>query len=282
MARPLRIEFPGALYHVTARGDRRDAIYLRERDQRLFLQLLGQTCERMNWACYAYCLMTNHYHLVIETVDGNLSRGMRHLNGVYTQKFNFHHDQVGHVFQGRYKAILVDRDAYLLELARYVVLNPVRAGLVRSAGQWPWSSYRATVALSPCPRWLAAEKILRLFGQTGSSAIAAYIRFVEAGVKAPPIWDGLKYQLFLGNEAFVERMRRRINAESNSIEVPKEQRTPAGESIAFYAADAPDQRSAMAQAYLLGGHTMKAIADHFSVHYSTVSRAVNIYKNKNV
>jgi REP element-mobilizing transposase RayT len=282
MARPLRLEFPGALYHVTARGDRRDAIYLEERDQRFFVRLLGQTCERMNWECYAYCLMTNHYHLVVETADGNLSRGMRHLNGVYTQKFNFHHDQVGHVFQGRYQAILVDRDAYLLELARYVVLNPVRAGLARSAGQWPWSSYRATVALSPCPDWLAAEKILRLFGQSGPHSIAAYSQFIEAGVSGTPVWNDLKHQLFLGDDAFVERMKRRINAAVHSCEIPREQREPGGQTIASFAVNARNQHAAMAQAYLLGGHTMKAIADHFGVHYSTVSRAVNTYEDKYV
>jgi putative transposase len=97
----------------------------------------------MRWECYAYCLMTNHYHLVIETPDANLARGMRQLNGVYTQCFNRHHGHTGHVFQGRYKAILVDRDSYLLELARYVVLNPVRVGMVKSPQQWRWSSYAA-------------------------------------------------------------------------------------------------------------------------------------------
>ena len=132
MARPLRIEFPDAVYHITSRGNGRADIYLDERDRESFLQILGDVCRRMRWVCYAYCLMTNHYHLVIETPDANLARGMRQLNGVYTQCFNRHHGHTGHVFQGRYKAILVDRDAYLLELARYVVLNPVRAGMVKS------------------------------------------------------------------------------------------------------------------------------------------------------
>jgi putative transposase len=143
MARPLRIEFPDAVYHITSRGNGRADIYLDERDRESFLQTLGDVCRRMRWVCYAYCLMTNHYHLVIETLDANLARGMRQLNGVYTQCFNRHHGHTGHVFQGRYKAILVDRDAYLLELARYVVLNPVRAGMVKSPQQWRWSSYAA-------------------------------------------------------------------------------------------------------------------------------------------
>ena len=134
MARPIRIEFAGALYHITSRGDRREAIYEDDTDRFRFLEVLGEVVERFNWRCHAYCLMTNHYHLVVETVDGNLSKGMRQLNGVYTQWSNRRHRRTGHLFQGRYKAILVDSEAYLLELARYVVLNPVRAHRPKKAG----------------------------------------------------------------------------------------------------------------------------------------------------
>lgn len=143
MSRPLRIEFPDALYHVTARGDRRENIFEDDVDRRVFLDTFSQVVTQFNWLCYAWCLMGNHYHLLIQTPDGNLSSGMRQLNGVYTQASNRRHQRVGHVFQGRFKAILVDSDAYLLELARYVVLNPVRAGMVEGAQDWPWSSCRA-------------------------------------------------------------------------------------------------------------------------------------------
>ena len=146
MARPLRIEYPGALYHVTSRGNARAPIYKADADRETFLDVLERVTERFNWLCHAYCLMDNHYHLMIETPDGNLASGMRQLSGVYTQRFNRRHKRVGHVFQGRYKAILVDRDSYLLELCRYVVLNPVRAKMVRSARQWRWSSFRATAS----------------------------------------------------------------------------------------------------------------------------------------
>ena len=127
MARPLRIEFPSALYHVTSRGDRREPIFEDDEDRRKFLRVLAETVDRFNWICHAYCLMTNHYHLVVETPEANLSKGMRQLNGVYTQASNRRHRRTGHLFQGRFKAILVDKDSYLLELTRYVVLNPVRA-----------------------------------------------------------------------------------------------------------------------------------------------------------
>ena len=154
MSRPIRIEFSGALYHVTSRGDRREAIYEDDVDRERFLSVLGQVSEDFNWVCHAWCLMDNHYHLLIETPDGNLSKGMRQLNGVYTQYSNRRHRRVGHLFQGRYKAILIDGDSYLLELARYVVLNPVRAGMVKGPGEWPWSSYLAMVGKQSSPPWL--------------------------------------------------------------------------------------------------------------------------------
>ena len=136
MAHPLRIEFPGALYHVTSRGNGRADMYLDHRDRQTFLEVLGEVCSRMQWMCYAYCLMTNHYHLVVETPAGNLARGMRHVIGVYTQRFNRRHGRVGHVLQGRYKVILVDREPYLLALVRSVVLNPVWACMVTSPEHW--------------------------------------------------------------------------------------------------------------------------------------------------
>jgi REP element-mobilizing transposase RayT len=151
MARPLRLEFAGALYHVTSRGDGQEDIYGGDEDRRAFLDVLAAVCRRFNWLIHAHCLMSNHYHLLVETPDANLSKGMRQLNGVYTQRFNQTHQRVGHVFQGRYKAILVQKEAYLLELARYVVLNPVRARMVRTPEEWPWSSYRAATGTVPGP-----------------------------------------------------------------------------------------------------------------------------------
>ena len=181
MARPLRLELAGLLYHVTSRGDRREAIYLDDEDRIGFLSLLGEVCHRFNWTIPAYCLMTNHYHLLVETPEGNLSRGMRQLNGVYTQRFNRRHGRVGHVFQGRYKAILVQRDNYLLELARYVVLNPVRADMVQDAADWPWSSYRSVVGQANAPDWLDRDRLLAQFGQQRNQAMQAYVRFVRDG-----------------------------------------------------------------------------------------------------
>ena len=130
MARPLRIEYAGALYHLTSRGNARRPIFKDDKDRESFLNTLKRVNDRYHWLCHAYCLMNNHYHLVVETPEGNLSQGMRQLNGVYTQSYNRRHGRVGHLFQGRYKAIVVQRESYLLEVCRYVVLNPVRAKAV--------------------------------------------------------------------------------------------------------------------------------------------------------
>jgi REP element-mobilizing transposase RayT len=148
MARPIRIEYPGAVYHVTARGNARMAVFVDDADRMGFLEILEDVIKRFNWLCHSYCLMGNHYHLLLETIDGNLSAGMRHINGVYTQYFNRRHDRVGHVFQGRFKAILVEKERYLLELCRYVVLNPVRAGMVKLPEEYGWSSYRSIAGIS--------------------------------------------------------------------------------------------------------------------------------------
>lgn len=274
MARPLRIEFPGALYHITARGNAGADIYLSDRDRTLFLEVLGAVCERFGWRCPSYCLMTNHYHLVIETPEGDLSRGMRQLNGVYTQRFNRTHGRQGHVFQGRYHAVLVDRDAYFKTLCRYVVLNPVRAGLVRRPERWRWSSYRATIGSAPVPVWLDADALLEQFARSRRIARAAYRDFVRDGVGATDPWQDLRGQIYLGSEQFVAAMQARADMASDMAEVPKVQRRRQHHSISWFEAADQDRHRAMARAYLVGGHTLSAIARYFGVHYSTVSRAV--------
>ncbi|SMC27710.1 REP element-mobilizing transposase RayT [Andreprevotia lacus DSM 23236] len=277
MARPLRLEFAGALYHVTARGDRREDIYLNDADRQQFLLLLGQVCERFNWRVQAYCLMSNHYHLLVETVEGNLSAGMRQLNGVYTQDFNRSHGRVGHVFQGRYKGILVERETYLLELARYIVLNPVRAGMVASAADWPWSSYSAMLG-DDAPDWLAAKSLLACFGDQADAARLAYCRFVAAGLHRPSPWQAVRGQVFLGSDAFLAQMQARLaeqGTDASSLhEIPRAQRRPQAQPLAWYAANHASRNEAIAAAYRSGGYTLQEVAVHFGLHYATVSRIV--------
>ena len=282
MSRPLRIELAGGLYHVTSRGDRREAIYRDDQDRMEWLGALGEVCSRFNWRCHAYCEMTNHYHFVVETPDANLSKGMRQLNGVYTQTTNRRHGLVGHLFQGRFKAILVERDAYLLELARYVVLNPVRAAMVRLADEWPWSSYRAMVGKEPAPAWLETAWILGQFDQERTRAQAGYAAFVRQGIAQPSVWEGLRHQVFLGSEAFVQRHCAPSRPRERLREVPRAQRRPLAKPLADFARLYPLRREAMARAFQTGVYSMQEIADYFGVHYSTVSRAVRRLEAGNV
>lgn len=277
MSRPLRIEFPGGLFHVTSRGDRREAIYLDDADRRRWLTLLGQVCQRFNWVCHAYCLMDNHFHIVVETAEGNLSAGMRQLNGVYTQWHNHIHDRVGHMFQGRFKAVVVQRESYLLELARYVVLNPVRAGLCALPELWPWSSYRATVGTVPPPEWLRTAWLLSQFGSQPATATGAYIDHVRAGIGCSSVWGDLKSQLYLGDEDFACRLQQQTQSKVNHTEIPRAQRRAAAPPLTHFVT-LPERNSAMAQAYATGCYSFKEIGQAFSLHYATVSRVVQAEK----
>ena len=277
MSRPLRLELAGGLYHVTSRGDRREDIYHDDTDRTAWLAILAQTCERFNWHIHAWCQMSNHYHLIIETIEGNLSAGMRHLNGVYTQDINRRHRRTGHVFQGRYKGILVERDSYLLELSRYVVLNPVRARMVKHVKQWKWSSYHAMTGTESVPVWLQTDWLLGQFGSQRARQIVRYVEFVQEGVRGPEVWQELKGQIYLGTDAFVEAMRKQVESDTKlgSSEIPRSQRRALAKSLAYYRDEFDDRKQGMAAAYATGDYTLQAIAEAFEVHYSTVSRAIS-------
>jgi REP element-mobilizing transposase RayT len=275
MARPLRIEYAGALYHVTSRGDGREDIYLEDKDRVVFLEVLQAVCERFNWEVHAYCLMTNHYHLLIETPDANLSLGMRQLNGVYTQRFNNVHNRVGHVFQGRYKAILVQKESYLLELARYIVLNPVRAQMVRSARDWPWSSYRATAGMVQSSNWLNVNWILASFSRSKATAVNLYREFISEGRNQPSPLEKLRNQIYLGDDDFVDEMQCRMSPDTNLSEIPSSQKRPVARLLSYYENISETRDEAIKKAYKSGGHSMKAIGIHFGLHYSRVSRIIN-------
>ena len=281
MARPLRIELSGGIYHVTSRGDGREDIYLSVTDRESWLEVFGQVCQRFNWVCHAWCQMTNHYHLLIETPEANLAQGMRQLNGVYTQRFNREHSRVGHVFQGRYKAILVERDNYLLELARYVVLNPLRAKMVKRLESWPWSSYLATCGQAVTPNWLQTDWILSQFGQRRSSAIAKYVRFVHEGARLPSVWTQLQGQIYLGSEAFIRKMQAKIEQKPALDEIPRVQRRAITQPLSDFE-KRYERDEAMARAYLSGQYAMVEIARYFGVHYATVSRAVKSFEGMTV
>jgi len=250
----------------TSRGNERKAIFKDDTDRQLFLDSLSQVTERFHWLCHAYCLMDNHYHLVVETPDANLSQGMRQLNGVYTQAYNRRHRRVGHLFQGRFKAVLVEKESYLLELCRYVVLNPARVKGETKTAAWKWSSYRATAGLASVPEFLSTDWLLEQFGKNRRVAQKRYREFVRDGITNRP-WDQLKGQIYLGSDKFIERH----SAEDKELKaIPRAQLRafkPTLERIF-----ARDGETGIGRAYREHGYRLQEIAAYLGVHYATVSR----------
>ncbi len=224
MPRAKRIHYEGAVYHVTSRGNERRKIVFDDSDRCLFLKILAEVVEEHHLHCHAWVLMDNHYHLLLETPAANLSMAMKHLNGLYTQRFNRKRGRVGHLFQGRFKAIHVDKESYLKELCRYVVLNPVRAKMVKHPKEWKWSSYRATVGMEKAPSWLETKWLLGLFDKRLGSAQKAYQGFVDDGLQAGTSpWDELRHQVYLGKDEFLEKMKGLISGKEN-LDMPKYQK----------------------------------------------------------
>lgn len=273
MARPLRLEFPGALYHVTSRGDRKNLIFRDDSDRLAWLSMLAKVCQRFNFSVHAFCQMTNHYHLVVETVDGNLARGMRQLNGAYSQYFNRRHDVVGHVLQGRYKAILVQKESYLLELSRYVVLNPLRAGMVASLADWHWSSHPYFMQPEGKPSWLETDWILSHFGVERASARDAYHAFVLNGRGLLSPLREVRHQLLLGDSAFVAKHLNVVEPDRLD-NVVRTQRRFVAMSLDRYVEEYGRSDEAIARAYASAAYTMREIADYFDISISTVGRIV--------
>lgn len=255
---------------MTSRGD----IYDDNVDRASFLHFLNDVCESYNWDCHGYCLMSNHYHLLIETAESNLSAGMRQLNGVYSQKYNYRHNKVGHVFQGRYTSILVEKESYLLELTRYIVLNPIRAQMVAHAAEWPWSSYRAVIGKTEIQSYLNRNWMLSCFGSNRRTSIKRYIDFVLAGKYRGAPWVNMKNQIFLGTDKFVEHGLKLIDDYKDLSEVARIQRRSPKQSLVYYAETSTSRNDAIMRAYKSRGYTMKEVGEFFGLGYSMVSRIV--------
>lgn len=276
MNRPLRVEFDNSLYHITARGDRRGRIYRSDSDRLTWLSILGETCDRFRFVVHAYCQMTNHYHILLATTNGQISRGMCHLNGKYSRYFNRAHNLVGHVFQGRYKAIICQSDLYLQELSRYIELNPVRARITVLPGDWPWSSYRAKMGSADLPAWLHSKMVLEQFGGNSASARDAYKKFVVAGIGGASPLAAVSNQLVLGDEDFQSSIvGSRVSGDP--FEFRRVHRRAVARPLPEYFHEFRDPKEAMAQAYFSLAYSMPEIAHFARVSVKTVSRAVHSF-----
>jgi REP element-mobilizing transposase RayT len=261
VARPPRLEIAGGIYHLLARGNERRPIFADDADRRRFLELLSEVKERYRWRVLCYCLMGNHYHLLAQTPEPNLARGMRQLNGVYAQSFNRRHARVGHLLQGRYSARLVQADGYLLAATRYIVRNPVRAGLCRSPGEWRWSSHRATLGQEP-PWLLDVAGLLAYYAPRRDEGRRLYRASTEeAGEET-----GSLHPLVAGDDAFIastlERLERTSGVPGRYYRRP---RPPLPELLAQSDGDP----IARAHAH---GYGVREIARYLGCHASTVSR----------
>ena len=280
MTRPLRLQIPGAFYHVTSRGNARADIFWGDSDRHSFLDLLSLVVRRFNWLCYAYCLMDNHYHLLIETPEANISSGMRHLNGVYTQIINRKHNRVGHIFQGRFEAILIEKEHHLLELCRYVVLNPVRAGIINAPEEWVWSSYRATAGLEESPSFLTTLWVLACFGKTLSPSQRAYRKFVKEGIREKSPWERITGQIYLGDKEFLEEVHEYIRGNKEMPEIPRQQRLISRPLLEEFfgplARREKEKRNQLiVEAHERYGYSLKEISNALGLHYTTISKVMH-------
>jgi REP element-mobilizing transposase RayT len=225
MARALRIDFPGAVHHVTSRGNERRPIFIDDRDREMFLDYLGRAVTRFGWSLTAYVLMTNHFHLVVQTPEPNLSRGMQWLNTAYVVWFNRRHERSGHLYGGRFKAFLIEKESYFQTVLRYVVLNPVRANIVLRPEDYRWSSYRATAGLENAPDWLDKATALAAFAPESSVAQTLYREFVELTlVRKERLWDEVVNGIYLGAETWRRKMRTVVESKPRSTDHPKTHR----------------------------------------------------------
>jgi putative transposase len=269
VSRPVRIDVPGACYHLIARGNAREFVFVDDQDYCTFLDLVARVVDRFGWVVYAYCLMGNHYHLVVETPRGGLSRGMGQLNGAFAKSFNCRYRRCGHVFQARFRSILVESESYLKSLCRYVVLNPVRAGICRSPEEWLWSSYRATAGIDVREGFLACELLLARFDPVDRArARTRYRRFVAEGL-GEALAEQVVGERLGGDEFLSDRFGRQLHPE-----IPRVQIEPLPPPLAelFWNGD----RTPIATAYRQHGYTLPEIADHLGCHYSTISRKLRL------
>ncbi len=275
MVRPLRVEYPSALYHVMSRGNASQDIFIDDLDRKNFLFVLAEAIKTHNLICHAYCLMDNHYHLSLETPEGNLSRAMQDINAIYTQKFNQKYQRAGHVLQGRYQAHVIEKETYLLEVVRYIVLNPVRAHLVDHPRLWRWSNYNATAGHLKSPDWLENQSTLQLFGRKKMDAQKKYRTFVKEGIGGKSPYDDLEEGIILGSPQFVHEIWEKTNGSEEMKDLPRRDRVvgrPTLEEVFENVKNLEERNDAICLARLRCGYLISEIARYLHLHGSTVGK----------
>jgi putative transposase len=301
MARAWRIEYKGALYHVLSRGNQRGDIVGDDRDRKLFLDTVGEMSQRFEVDICAFVLMDNHYHLLIRTKRANLSKSMQWLGATYTKRFNLRHLRSGHLFQGRFKNMLVENDAYLLQLSHYIHRNPVRAGLVKRLSSYKWSSYPAYAYGNQRIKWLHTELILSQFKNVADRHLAYREAAQKYAKEEQRIWQDLRHGIFLGTQKFLQKIKQRHLPDKPNGEIPQQgqlRKSIDPDAVLIQAAkilncelaglrktarvSQTDKLNRDMLIYLLwqsGRLTNPQIGEKFGLTYSAVSRRVGIFKD---
>ena len=274
MARPLRPEYAGAVYYLCSVGNRGQSVFQNSADGNAWIETLEGVCGRFGCRCFGYCLMSDRYHLVIETPKPNLSKAIRQLNGVYTQRSNRLHGTDGHLFRGRYKSIVVQREKYILPLMAHIFLLPLRAGFVKHPSQFKWSSCRHIYGKDETPGYLD----LGWFSEGFSSDTSAFDEFLEDNSSRDVISEARK-QIYLGDDEFIELVQEKTKKDSHSKDIPRYQLTkPVQGMIDGFTRSGHSREEAIAKTYLTGNYTLREVADAISAHYSVVSKIVSKYE----
>lgn len=275
MARRYRIRFCGAIYHIAARGNRKGMIFVDEADRRRFLRLVAMAVERFGAECFAYCLMDNHVHLIIRTPRANIPSVMQRIKQLFTQYFNWRHHTTGHVFEGRYLAMIVDDTIYLQNALAYVFRNPVAAGLCADAVDWPWSSYRAAMGRAAQPKFLTLTWLPQLF--VAPTLVESRALLAERVHKEQEEYADLIRAAAEGPQTFKRRVRRTIGATLYRAELPRSYRALARPPLSdlFSGVDPADRRTTILRAHVVHGYLLVEIANYLGLHPTTISRVVN-------
>ena len=278
MSRPVRIEFPGASYHVSSKSREEQIIFIDDDDRGVFLNVLENVISRFDWLVHSFALLDEHYDLVVEVPAANLSKGMRQLNGVYTQHFNRRHGLEGPIFRGRFKSILFEKKNYLLPLCRYVVTGPMRSGNLRNYSSYKWSSYRALAGQVKKPNYLYSTEVWSYFAKRDKDAQRKYRDYVKQGVDAESPLADRKNQVLLGSSKFLNEMQPILQGERLSKRGPKAVKRRRSLRMLFKKIgdqSRKERNDLIKTAHLDHGYTLMEIGDHLGLHYTTVSKVIN-------
>lgn len=273
MARPVRIEYSGAYYFISSKSSPGQTVFKDSSDRQEFLSILQEVVSRMHWEILAYNILPDSFQLFIKTPRPNLSKGMRQLNGVYTQRYNAKYETTGNIFQGRFKAVLVEAKHAFADVLKYVLLMPVLKRKARKLEKWKWSSYQATKGITEAPQWLKVDEVLSHFGKQTKRARTALQKALESTDKDFELMDQVKAQILLGSDTFVNKWKKQLTS-GKIMAKARQRKSKKVKPLTDFGKRFKNIKVAMVKAYETGNYTLDQIGTHFGVHYSTVSRTV--------